>query len=80
MRQNTIYLIALDSQIPKDLVGSFMAYVAAFYHGVPCKKARPGTKLRDKAKVASGTGQIKAVVPEDFATDHEVPTREYKGD
>lgn len=53
-----------------------MAYIGAFFHGVPCKLAGPGTKFTEKVR---GKVSVKAELPNDFAATHSITAREYQG-
>eukprot|EP00354_Favella_ehrenbergii_P001636 CAMPEP_0170459582 /NCGR_PEP_ID=MMETSP0123-20130129/6222_1 /TAXON_ID=182087 /ORGANISM="Favella ehrenbergii, Strain Fehren 1" /LENGTH=80 /DNA_ID=CAMNT_0010724215 /DNA_START=304 /DNA_END=546 /DNA_ORIENTATION=- len=78
MRQNNIYLAVLDESIDDRLAGKFQAYAEAFFHGVPVKLFRPGAKLKEKPS-RNGKAVVKAIIPEDLLTEHEIPTRDYQG-
>ena len=57
-----------------------MAYIQAFFYGIPIKLARPGTKLTEKVRT-KGTYEevVKAEIPHDFFAEHPISTRDYEG-
>mmetsp|Transcript_39644 Transcript_39644/g.51954 ORF Transcript_39644/g.51954 Transcript_39644/m.51954 type:complete len:364 (+) Transcript_39644:43-1134(+) len=75
--RGTIYLFMIDNTISEEDTAKFKAYCEAYFHGVPVKVVRPGSKICETMR--NGKRIVKKRVPQDFIAHHKITTRDNGG-